>query len=70
MQSTPFYELLLDLEDILPAFEARMYVDNDKQFHEELKLNKKQQEIYQDYRLIQYDILQGEQYSLENDFFN
>jgi len=70
LQSTPFYELLLDLEDILPAFEPRMYVDNDKQFHEELNLNKNQQEIYQDYRLIQYDILQGEQYSLENDFFN
>lgn len=70
IQKPPFYELLLDLEKILPAFEPRMYVDNDEQWHEELTLNKKQQEIYDDYRLIQYDILQGEQYSLQSDFFN
>lgn len=70
LETTPFYELLLDLEDILPAFESRMYVDGDRQWHEELNLSKKQQEIYNDYRLIQYDILQGEQYSLQNGFFN
>ncbi|MDN6639952.1 MAG: LTA synthase family protein [Tetragenococcus sp.] len=69
LQSTPFYELLSDLEKIVSAFEPRMYVDNDGQWHEELTLNQNQQEIYNDYRLIQYDILQGEQYSLENDFF-
>ncbi|AYW45463.1 LTA synthase family protein [Tetragenococcus koreensis] len=70
LETTPFYELLLDLEKILPAFEPRMYLDNDDQWHEELTLNQNQQEIYNDYRLIQYDILQGEQYSLQNEFFD
>lgn len=69
LKTTPFYELLLDLEKIVPAFEPRMYVDNDNQWHKDLMLNKSQQKIYNDYRLIQYDILQGEQYSLQSDFF-
>lgn len=70
LEATPFYELLTDLEEILSAFELRMYVDSQKQWHEELSLNRNQQEVYNDYRLIQYDILQGEQYSLQNGFFN
>ncbi|GMA46712.1 hypothetical protein GCM10025854_09620 [Tetragenococcus muriaticus] len=70
LEATPFYELLTDLEEILSAFEPRMYVDSQKQWHEELSLNRNQQEVYNDYRLIQYDILQGEQYSLQNGFFN
>ncbi|KFN91885.1 hypothetical protein TMUPMC115_1150 [Tetragenococcus muriaticus PMC-11-5] len=61
---------MTDLEEILSAFEPRMYVDSQKQWHEELSLNRNQQEVYNDYRLIQYDILQGEQYSLQNGFFN
>jgi hypothetical protein len=32
-------------------------------------LNKKQEKLYQDYQMIQYDITSGNQYSLKEAFF-
>ena len=34
-----------------------------------VEMNKKQEQLYEEYRLIQYDIVSGKQYSLENQFF-
>ena len=66
--TTGFYELLLELEKILPAFEKGMY-QVDGTWQKELKLTKEQKKIYQEYQLIQYDILAGQQYSLKQTFF-
>lgn len=64
---TPFYQLLLTLEKELPAFEKGMYLTDT--WHETLPLNKQAQEVYNDYQMIQYDIVQGKQYSQALQFF-
>lgn len=66
--TTGFYELLLDLETALPAFEKNMYYQEGK-WHKEVQLTKEQQLVYEDYQMIQYDILAGQQYSLNTNFF-
>ncbi|MBM7689936.1 hypothetical protein BCR24_13655 [Enterococcus ureilyticus] len=68
MQMTGFYQLLSELEKQVPAFEKSFYY-KDKQWNKTLALNKAQEELYEDYRLIQYDIVSGENYSLKTDFF-
>lgn len=68
MQLTGFYQLLTDLEKEVPAFEKGFYY-KDKQWSKTLSLNKSQEELYEAYRLIQYDIVSGNQYSLKTDFF-
>lgn len=69
LQLTPFYELLLTLEEQLPAFEKGMYFDGEV-WNKELALNQEAQEAYEEYRLIQYDIVEGDQYSLGMSFFD
>lgn len=66
--TTGFYQLLLSLEQELPAFERGLYYQAG-QWYKELQLNKKQEELYKAYEMIQYDILSGKQYSLKNQFF-
>ncbi|WP_086313703.1 hypothetical protein A5821_001236 [Enterococcus sp. 7F3_DIV0205] len=68
MEMTGFYQLLSELEKQVPAFEKSFYY-KDKKWSKTLALNKEQEELYEDYRLIQYDIVSGERYSLKNDFF-
>ncbi|WP_313509221.1 LTA synthase family protein [Enterococcus sp.] len=63
-----FYELLLALQEELPAFETGQYYIGG-QWQTQLALNKETQEVYDAYQMIQYDILQGEQYSLATDLF-
>lgn len=65
---TGFDRLRQALLSYLPAFERGRYYYEGK-YHKELSLNNKQQQIYQDYQLIQYDITVGEQYSLKQGFF-
>lgn len=65
--TTGFYQLLLDLQKVLPAFEKNMYYQNG-QWQETVSLGD-QEELYQDYQMIQYDILAGKQYSLQTTFF-
>jgi hypothetical protein len=60
--------MLLKLENELPAFEKGMYLQ-DGQWQSELALDQKAQELYNDYQLIQYDIVQGKQYSVDKQFF-
>lgn len=69
IRTTAFYELLLKLEEVLPAFEKGMYLKEDV-WEKELSLSQEEQEIYQEYELIQYDIVEGKQYSLTTDFFD
>ncbi|HFU6521282.1 TPA: LTA synthase family protein [Enterococcus hirae] len=67
-QTTGFYQLLLALQNELPAFEQELYYQ-EGQWHREAQLNKKQAELYQAYEMIQYDIVSGEKYSLQTNFF-
>lgn len=67
-QITGFYQLLLALQNELPAFERELYYQ-EGQWHREAQLNKKQAELYQAYEMIQYDIVSGEKYSLQTNFF-
>ena len=67
-QTTGFYQLLLALQNELPAFERELYYQ-EGQWHREAQLNKKQAELYQAYEMIQYDIVSGEKYSLQTNFF-
>ncbi|GGC77657.1 LTA synthase family protein [Enterococcus wangshanyuanii] len=69
LQMTGFYQLLSQLEKQVPAFEKSFYYTNGN-WNKTLKLNKEQEELYEDYRMIQYDIVSGEQYSLKKDFFD
>ncbi|MEO1771256.1 LTA synthase family protein [Candidatus Enterococcus ferrettii] len=68
VQTTGFHQLLLALQKEIPAFEKGMYYQNG-QWGESVRLNKKQETIYQDYQMIQYDITTGKQYSLQENFF-
>ncbi|MTD42288.1 sulfatase-like hydrolase/transferase [Erwinia sp. CPCC 100877] len=63
-----FYQLLTELEKELPAFEKGLYYQ-EQQWQKTLSLTKEQEKLYQDYQLIQYDIVSGESYSLHSDFF-
>lgn len=66
-QTTGFYQLLLALQNELPAFERELYYQ-EGQWQREAQLNKKQAELYQAYEMIQYDIVSGEKYSLQTNF--
>ena len=61
-----FYAMLNEVQEQLPAFEKgiTISVGNGKT----VEMNKKQEQLYEEYRLIQYDIVSGKQYSLENQF--
>jgi len=63
-----FYEMLLALQEELPAFETGQYYIGG-QWQTQLSLNKETQAVYDAYQMIQYDVLQGEQYSLATDLF-
>lgn len=67
LQETGFYKLLLDLEKALPAFEKGYYYRNG--WHAELSLNAADQATYDEYAMIQYDIVAGKQYSMDMNFF-
>ena len=58
--------MLNEVQEQLPAFEKgiTISVGNGKT----VEMNKKQEQLYEEYRLIQYDIVSGKQYSLENQF--
>ncbi|MBO1304947.1 sulfatase-like hydrolase/transferase [Enterococcus sp. 669A] len=68
LQTTGFHQLLLALQEEIPAFEKGMYYQSG-QWGETVRLNQAQEKIYQDYQMIQYDVTAGEQYSLQENFF-
>ncbi|KAF1292535.1 LTA synthase family protein [Candidatus Enterococcus leclercqii] len=67
-QVSGFYQLLLDLQQQLPAFEKGMYLQ-DGQWGKTVAFDKETAARYKDYQLIQYDVLAGKQYSLKTTFF-
>lgn len=67
-QVSGFYQLLLELQKQLPAFEKGMYLQN-RLWQKNVDLDQATKTLYQDYQLIQYDVLAGKQYSLKSDFF-
>ncbi|MBP1047593.1 LTA synthase family protein [Enterococcus sp. BWM-S5] len=69
LQTSGFYQLLLNVQQELPAFEKGFYLENGE-WKKELTLTKAQEEYYEAYQLIQYDIVSGEQYSLKTSFYN
>ncbi|MGM0213447.1 LTA synthase family protein [Enterococcus sp. AZ109] len=68
MPTTGFHQLLLALQEDIPAFEKGMYYQAG-QWQKTARLNQSQEKVYQDYQMIQYDITAGEQYSLRENFF-
>ena len=68
LKLTGFYQLLTTIETEIPAFEKGFYY-KDKQWSKTLSMNQKQEQLYKEYQLIQYDIVSGEKYSLKTDFF-
>ncbi|RST98805.1 hypothetical protein CBF37_06950 [Vagococcus vulneris] len=62
VEATGFSMLLQDMYQFLPAFEKQSYYyQND--WHKELKLLPENQKVFDQYRLIQYDIVSGNKYS-------
>ena len=49
--------------DFLPAFEKEYYYYH-KQWQNQVSLTPSEQEIYDRYQMIQYDVTEGEHYSL------
>lgn len=68
LPSTGFYTLLEQLKAYVPAFEKGFYRYEDS-WQDTFFENEQARELYKEYTLIQYDILQGKQYSLATDFF-
>lgn len=68
LQMTGFQNLLVTLQKEFPAFEKGMYYQSGQWF-KEARFNQKQEKIYQEYQMIQYDITAGHQYSLKENFF-
>lgn len=62
-----YYNLLTRLYEVLPAFEKGNYFINGK--WEKRIVGKDIQQIYDDYKMIEYDILEGKQYSIKLGFF-
>lgn len=69
LKTSGFYQLLLKVQQELPAFEKGFYYESGE-WAKELSLTKEQEAYYEAYQLIQYDIVSGDQYSLESAFFD
>ncbi len=57
-----FYNLLDELRDEIPGLKSNLRLDSAQEFMTEL--NEKQEELLEDYKLLVYDLLIGEQFSL------
>lgn len=68
LTTTGFYQLLVGLQEVLPAFEKGFYYQ-DGQWQSEISLSTEAQEIYDEYQMIQYDVLAGEGFSMATNFF-
>lgn len=66
---TPYYALMTKLMNGVPGIENQRFITSKNEFKNEKLLNKQQKRLLSDYRLIQYDITSGKQYSLHAGFF-
>lgn len=71
---TPYYALLEELEEVLPAFEKGNYIENregkDTVTVNRDNLSNKTWEILKDYEMILYDLTTGSSYSSDMSFYN
>lgn len=63
IEKNGFDILLSEMYDFLPAFEKEYYYYH-KQWQNQVSLTPSEQEIYDRYQMIQYDVTEGEHYSL------
>ncbi len=70
-QVTPYYALLMELEEALPAFEKGVYIERDSTEVSVKRedLSEETQELLKVYDTIQYDVTVGENYSKAFNFF-
>lgn len=70
-QVTPYYALLMELEEALPAFEKGLYIERNSTevFEKRADLSEETQELLKVYDTIQYDVTVGENYSKAFNFF-
>ncbi|WP_442896357.1 LTA synthase family protein [Enterococcus sp. BWB1-3] len=69
LKTSGFYQLLLNVQEAIPAFEKGIYYVGD-QWSKEMKLSNEQEAYYEAYQMVQYDLVSGEKYSLKTDFYN
>ncbi|MGX7352809.1 hypothetical protein RU97_GL002638 [Enterococcus canis] len=65
---SPYYALMTEVAEKLPAMELQMIVDNKGKLLKENELSKEQLALLHDYQLIQYDITTGKDYLTEKFF--
>lgn len=66
---SPYYALLTDVWQKTPASERQKTMDSDGNYITTKVLNKETKQIMKDYKLIQYDITNGNQYTYQTDFY-
>lgn len=69
MENTPYYALVSDLKKSVPVIRWGEYYKNLEEIHIYEELPEDLKETIDDYKLIQYDINVGEQYSVDLGFF-
>jgi phosphoglycerol transferase MdoB-like AlkP superfamily enzyme len=65
----PYYALLNDLYEELPAAEPGFMIGPDNQLIEHDDLSARAKRLLRDYRLVQYDFSMGERYALDEMFY-
>lgn len=66
---TPYVALLTEINRYVPAAERSKFMATNGKYISKNSLSKKAKSILKDYKLIQYDISAGKQYSLKNQKF-
>lgn len=64
IKKTGFDVLLAEMHDFLPAFEKEYYYYH-QQWQNQMRLTPSEQAVYDRYNMIQYDLTEGEGYSLD-----
>lgn len=62
---SPYIALLTEINKYIPAAERNKFMNSSGQYIPEKNLSKKAKQILKDYKLIQYDITAGKQYSIK-----
>lgn len=68
-QVSPYYALLTDVWEETPAAEREKIMGDDGNYLSTKTLNKNTKQIMSDYKMIQYDITSGNQYTYQTDFY-
>ena len=65
----PYYALLADLEDEIPAMQHGIIINRENEQVTEEELEPRAQEVLDDYKLVQYDLSVGKRYSQAEMFY-